>query len=346
MASFHDLNIKNIIKETNDSVVISFEVPDELMKKYTYSAGQYTSLKVIINEEEIIRDYSICSHNDEDLSIGVKKLENGLMSSFLNSSIKIGDSMKVSEPRGRFTIQSDFNSIIAIAAGSGITPIMSMLKQTLFNTDKTFYLIYSNKSYQTTMFLSEINELKDRFQSRFFIKYVFTSEQVANHHFGRITESNIFNLLKFPENEFKLLQSSLYLCGPEKMIDSISLALEKGGLLKESISYELFTSSKQEEVISSESGDVLINFTVDDFTSKVKSDKKKTILDSALDNDIDAPYSCSGGVCGSCIGKVTKGKVKMLNNTVLSESEVTDGLILACQAIAISDELDVDFDDV
>ena len=139
MANFHDLNIKNILRETNDSVVISFEIPKELLKKYVYSAGQYTSLKVIINGKEIIRDYSICSHNDEDLSIGVKKLENGLMSSFLNSSIKIGDSMKVSEPRGRFTIQDDFNNIIAIAAGSGITPIMSMLKQTLFNTDKTFF---------------------------------------------------------------------------------------------------------------------------------------------------------------------------------------------------------------
>ena len=131
MANFHDLNIKNILRETNDSVVISFEIPKELLKKYVYSAGQYTSLKVIINGKEIIRDYSICSHNDEDLSIGVKKLENGLMSSFLNSSIKIGDSVKVSEPRGRFTIQSDFNSIIAIAAGSGITPIMSMIKTSL-----------------------------------------------------------------------------------------------------------------------------------------------------------------------------------------------------------------------
>lgn len=346
MANFHDLNIKNILRETNDSVVISFEIPKELLKKYVYSAGQYTSLKVIINDEEIIRDYSICSHNDEDLSIGVKKLENGLMSSFLNSSIKIGDSMKVSEPRGRFTIQDDFNNIIAIAAGSGITPIMSMLKQTLINTDKTFCLIYSNKSQRTTMFLSEIKELKDQFQSRFFIKYVFTSEQIAGHHFGRITESNIFNLLKFPENEFNLLQSSLYLCGPEKMIESVSLALETGGLLKENISYELFTSTKKEVVISCESEDVLITFTVDDFTSKVKSNKKKTILDSALDNDIDAPYSCNGGVCGSCIGKLTKGEVKMLNNTVLSESEITDGLILACQAIAISDEVDVDFDDV
>ena len=346
MANFHDLNIKNILRETNDSVVISFEIPKELLKKYVYSAGQYTSLKVIINGKEIIRDYSICSHNDEDLSIGVKKLENGLMSSFLNSSIKIGDSMKVSEPRGRFTIQDDFNNIIAIAAGSGITPIMSMLKQTLINTDKTFCLIYSNKSQRTTMFLSEIKELKDQFQSRFFIKYVFTSEQITGHHFGRITESNIFNLLKFPENEFNLLQSSLYLCGPEKMIESVSLALETGGLLKENISYELFTSTKKEVVISCESGDVLITFTVDDFTSKVKSNKKKTILDSALDNDIDAPYSCNGGVCGSCIGKLTKGEVKMLNNTVLSESEITDGLILACQAIAISDEVDVDFDDV
>ena len=277
---------------------------------------------VDIDGVETIRDYSICSHIDEDLAIGVKKLENGLMSSFLNSSIKVGDSIKVSEPRGRFTIQGNLNCIIAIAAGSGITPIMSMLKQVLFNTDKNFYLVYSNKSEKTTMFLSQIKELKNQFQSRFFVKFVFTSKDVASHHFGRITGTNIFDMLKFPENKFKLLQSSVYICGPEKMIDNISLALEKGGLLKENISYELFSSSKKDNLVSSESGDVLVTFTVDDFTSKVKSSKKKTILDTALDNDIDAPYSCNGGVCGSCIGKLTKGEVKMLNNTVLTESEI------------------------
>ena len=346
MANFHNLNIKKIVRETADSVVISFEIPTELLTKYEYSAGQYISLMVDIDGVETIRDYSICSHIDEDLSIGVKKLENGLMSSFLNSSIKVGDSIKVSEPRGRFTIQGNLNCIIAIAAGSGITPIMSMLKQVLFNTDKNFYLVYSNKSEKTTMFLSQIKELKNQFQSRFFVKFVFTSKDVASHHFGRITGTNIFDMLKFPENKFKLLQSSLYICGPEKMIDSISLALEKGGLLKENISYELFSSSKKDNLISSESGDVLVTFTVDDFTSKVKSSKKKTILDTALDNDIDAPYSCNGGVCGSCIGKLTKGEVKMLNNTVLTESEIEDGLILACQALAVSDELDIDFDDV
>jgi ring-1,2-phenylacetyl-CoA epoxidase subunit PaaE len=268
------------------------------------------------------------------------------MSSFLNSSIKVGDSIKVSEPRGRFIIQDNFNCIIAIAAGSGITPIMSMLKQVLFNTDKSFYLVYSNKSQETTMFLSQIKVLKKQFQSRFFVKFVFTSKDVASHHFGRITGTNIFDMLKFPENKFKLLQSSIYVCGPEKMIDNISLALEKGGLLKENISYELFSSSKKDNLVSSESGDVLITFTVDDFTSKVKSSKKKTVLDCALENDIDAPYSCNGGVCGSCIGRLTKGKVKMLNNTVLTESEIEDGLILACQALAVSDELDIDFDDV
>ena len=346
MANFHNLDIKNIVRETSDSVVISFEVPKALKKKYTYSAGQYTSLKLNIDGIEVIRDYSICSHVDEDLSIGVKKLENGHMSSFLNSSVKIGDSVKVSEPRGRFTIRNNFNSIIAIAAGSGITPIMSMLKQILFNTDKNFYLIYSNKSVETTMFLSQINELKDRFKSRFFVKLVFTSTKIASHQFGRITESNIFSLLEFPENKFKPQQSSLYICGPEKMLNSVSSALEKNGFLNENIFYELFSSSKQDSFVSSESGDVIISFTVDDFTSKVKSSKKKTVLDSALDNDIDAPYSCNGGVCGSCIGKLNKGEVKMLNNTVLSESEIEDGLILACQAVAVSDELDIDFDDV
>ena len=346
MANFHNLNIKKIVRETADSVVISFEIPTELLTKYEYSAGQYTSLMVDIDGVETIRDYSICSHIDEDLSVGVKKLENGLMSSYLNSSIKVGDSIKVSEPRGRFTIQGNLNCIIAIAAGSGITPIMSMLKQVLFNTDKKFYLVYSNKSEKTTMFLSQIKELKNQFQSRFFVKFVFTSKDVASHHSGRITGANIFDMLKFPENKFKLLQSSVYICGPEKMIDNISLALEKGGLLKENISYELFSSSKKDNLVSSESGDVLVTFTVDDFTSKVKSSKKKTILDTALDNDIDAPYSCNGGVCGSCIGKLTKGEVKILNNTVLTESEIEDGLILACQALAVSDELDIDFDDV
>ena len=192
------------------------------------------------------------------------------------------------------------------------------------------------------MFLSELYELKEKYPERFFVTLAYTQKIVDNHFFGRINEANIFSLI----NVSNLSKNKIYICGPEKMLFEVKLGLEKKNVLEKNIYYELFKSSQENKVTISKSGDVEITFIVDDYSTKIKSTKQKTVLDSALDNDIDAPYSCNGGVCGSCIGKIIKGEVKMMKNTVLTDSELSDGLILACQAIPLSDIIEVDFDDV
>jgi len=343
MSAFYKLKVKNIRKETQNSIALSFEIREDLISVFQYLPGQYVSLKLTINNKEVLRDYSICSSKNEGLTIAVKEIPNGYVSSFLNNSINIGDTILVSAARGKFILDTiSGQASIGIAAGSGITPIMSMLKTTLFHSSNSFHLIYSNKSPQETMFLSELYELKEKYPERFFVTLAYTQKKVDNHFFGRINEANIFSLI----NVSNLSKNKIYICGPEKMLFEVKLGLEKKNVLEKNIYYELFKSSQENKVTISKSGDVEITFIVDDYSTKIKSTKQKTVLDSALDNDIDAPYSCNGGVCGSCIGKIIKGEVKMMKNTVLTDSELSDGLILACQAIPLSDTIEVDFDDV
>ena len=343
MSAFYNLKVKNLKKETQSSVAISFEVIGDLVSVFQYSSGQYVSLKLTINNKEVLRDYSICSSKNEELTIAVKEIPNGYVSSFLNNSINIGDAILVTAPRGKFVLGTNSSKAsIGIAAGSGITPIMSMLKTTLFESSNNFHLIYSNKSPKETMFLSELNELKEKYPDRFFVTLTYTQQKVDNHFFGRITEANVFSLINISD----LSKNKVYICGPEKMLFEVKSGLEKKNVLEKNIYYELFKSSEENTVNVSEIGGVEITFTVDDYSTKIKSTKQKTVLDSALDNDIDAPYSCNGGVCGSCIGKIIKGEVKMMKNTVLTESELSDGLVLACQAMPVSDIIEIDFDDV
>ena len=342
MSPFHNLKVENIKKETSSSVVISFYVSQDLISSFNYLPGQYLSLKLLIDNKEVLRDYSICSSKNEMLSIAIKEIPDGYASSFLNNSINIGDVIMVSAPRGKFILdESSVEDSIGIAAGSGITPIMSMLKTTLFEQSSKFFLIYSNKSPRETMFLSELMKLKEDYPDRLFLNLIYTEIEIEKHYFGRINSSNISKLIGF-EN---LNNNKIYICGPEKMLFEVKAGLEINNVLNENICYELFKSSEENKFVATNNGDVEIIYTVDDYTSKIKSTKKKTVLDSALDNDIDAPYSCSGGVCGSCIGRLKSGDVKMLKNTVLTDSEVSDGLILACQAIPVSDIIEVDFDD-
>ena len=343
MSVFHNLKVKNIKKETSSSVVISFNVSQDLISFFNYLPGQYVSLKLLIDNKEVLRDYSICSSKNEVLSIAIKEIPEGYASSFLNNSINIGDVIMVSTPRGKFILDNNLaEDTIGIAAGSGITPIMSMLKTTLFEKSNKFFLIYSNKSPEETMFLSNLIKLKEDYPDRLFLNLVYTKIEIEKHYFGRINSLNISNLIGF-EN---LHNNKIYICGPEKMLFEVNAGLEMNNVLNENICYELFKSSEENKFVTTDKGGVEIIYTVDDYTTKIKSTKEKTVLDSALDNDIDAPYSCSGGVCGSCIGRLKNGDIKMLKNTVLTDSEVSDGLILACQAIPVSDTLEVDFDDV
>tara|TARA_B100000768_G_scaffold50669_1_gene49460 strand:+ start:100 stop:1140 length:1041 start_codon:yes stop_codon:yes gene_type:complete len=346
LQKFHSLKILKIKAETTSSVSISFEVPDNLKNYYLYKAGQYVTLKAKIKGDSILRSYSICSSPKSGrLTVAIKSIERGLFSNYANEALREGDVMDVSKPEGRFVFQGDDSqeALFGIAAGSGITPLMSIVKDALVVNDKNkFVLLYGNKNIGDSMFHFEIKDLKLNYPNRFFCYNIYSRENNEGNKFGRIDGS----FLKYCLNQHSDLSfKNFFLCGPEELTVSMCNELEALGFDKSKILFELFYSKNKIEVEkSSEKAKVKITSDYEDFEISVS--KNMTLLDAALNEKIDVPYSCQGGVCSSCIGKVTKGTVKMIQNNILSDQEIEEGLTLACQAIPTSDFLSIDFDDV
>ena len=249
------------------------------------------------------------------------------------------------KPEGRFIFNSKNNSIpiMAIAAGSGITPIMSIIKSFLNSTPNTpFTLIYGNKTTEKAMFYNELKSLEDKFEA-LKIYWCFSEEKVDGAEFGRI-DSAFFNyILKSSSNSYPQL---LYLCGPEKLIENSKQFFLKKGFNENDILLELFSSSIKRSQENNNLDKGLLNIKCDDVTHKLILNQNKTLLEIALDAKIDVPYSCQGGVCSSCIARVTEGEVDMTNNQILTDEEIQNGLILSCQAISKSNKITIDFDDV
>ena len=352
MASFNLLNIKNTQRETSKAISISFDVPEALKNTYVFEAGQYLTLKTKINGQEVRRDYSIsASPSSEELTVTIKEIEGGLFSSFANQQLNPGDSIEVAPPKGRFTFfpnTNNNNTIVAFAAGSGITPIMSILKTVLeTNEHQKFVLIYGNKSPEETIFHQTLSELETQYSERFQLQYVYSQAQIDKSLFGRIDTGNtncaIKNLITLEET------SAFYLCGPEAMIHTVKNILLDKNVPEDAILFELFTaSSASNETEITGSGNDLIEASifVDDETEVFSMSPEQTILEAALKQDIDVPYSCQGGVCSSCICRLTKGTAEMRQNSVLTDSEVAKGLVLSCQAVPTSSVIHVDFDEV
>ena len=348
MSDFTALKIKSIKKETEKSVSIAFDIPESLESKYQFKAGQYITLKTKINSEEIVRSYSICSAPiSGELKIGVKAIPNGLFSNYALNNLNKGDELEVSPPTGRFTLNdpSSKNTLLGIAAGSGITPILSIINDVLdSNPESTFVLLYGNRSKKETMFSKEISELQNLHTNRFFCYNIFSQENNSDSEFGRIDSSFInFSIKKHPELEL----NKFLICGPEQLTTDSIKFLKSLGYNDNDILFELFFSSSDEEIKQDQVKEEItakITFDFEDFEIVVP--KEMTILEAALENNIDVPYSCQGGVCSSCVGKITEGSVKMSINNVLSDGEISDGLTLACQAIPTSKNISINFDDV
>ena len=348
MSDFTALKIKSIKKETEKSVSIAFDIPESLESKYQFKAGQYITLKTKINSEEIVRSYSICSAPiSGELKIGVKAIPNGLFSNYALNNLNKGDELEVSPPTGRFTLNdpSSKNTLLGIAAGSGITPILSIINDVLdSNPESTFVLLYGNRSKKETMFSKEISELQNLHTNRFFCYNIFSQENNSDSEFGRIDSSFInFSIKKHPE----LKLNKFLICGPEQLTTDSIKFLKSLGYNDNDILFELFFSSSDEEIKQDQVKEEItakITFDFEDFEIVVP--KEMTILEAALENNIDVPYSCQGGVCSSCVGKITEGSVKMSINNVLSDGEISDGLTLACQAIPTSKNISINFDDV
>jgi ring-1,2-phenylacetyl-CoA epoxidase subunit PaaE len=332
MATFNTLVISKIQRETSKAVSISFDVPESLKNTYAFEAGQYLTLKTKIDGQEIRRDYSISSSpRSNDLTVTIKEIENGIFSSFANQELKVGESIAVAPPKGRFTYTTNSdrqNTIVAFAAGSGITPIMSILKTVLdTNTSQKFVLVYGNKTPEETIFFKTLHDLKTQYPTRI---------DKGN------TNYSLKNLINIDQT------SAFYLCGPEKMIHTVKEVLLQHNVCEDDILFELFTATTTvaEAQVSIPSGPTKATVLVDDETTEISVNSEQTILEAALKHDVDVPYSCQGGVCSSCICRITKGTAEMRQNSVLTDGEVAEGLVLSCQAVPTSAVIHIDFDDV
>ena len=350
MASFHKLKVKDIKKETEKAVSIAFNIPNNLKDKFQFIAGQYVTVKTEIKGKEVRRAYSICTApSSGEIKIVVKEIENGTFSVYANRNLQVGTVLEVSEPEGKFILPTNPNhqkKYIGFAAGSGITPIMAMIQAVIHDEPKSkFVLVYGNRTIKDTIFYQEIVDLAKKYTKQFSVQFVFSREQPEGSLFGRIDASTVnFVLNKNKEITF----DDVYICGPESMINKVKETLESKGFSKDNIHFELFTPSEDKEESNSVSleGKAAITVLLDDEESSFEMDKKETILDAALKHNLDAPYSCQGGICSSCIAKVTDGKAVMDKNTILSKDEVEQGLVLTCQAHPVSDKIVVDYDDV
>ena len=353
---FHSLTIKRLVKETPDCVSVCFEVPESLKTIFAFTEGQNLTIKKKIGEEEVRRSYSICNAPHEGaLTVAIKKIEGGLFSSFANDSLQAGDTLEVMPPSGKFNahLQSNGNgNYLAIAAGSGITPILSIIKHTLHQQPNSrFTLVYGNKNRGSIIFFEELEALKNQYMNRFTFINVLSQEKMdATVLYGRIDSEKLSAFEKIiPYTEM----NAAYLCGPEAMIFAAKDFLTNKGMSEKAIHFELFTTpgnaqTKKEttaNAITEQGPTSKITIQLDgrsmDFDLAYNG---QSILDAALQIGADLPYACKGGVCCTCRAKLLQGTVQMEVNYALEPEEVAQGFILTCQAHPTSENIIIDFD--
>lgn len=350
MSTFYKLAVKDIIRETPEAISVLFNIPSELKENYRFTAGQYINLKLTLDGNEIRRAYSICSTPESgELKIAIKAIKNGYFSKFANEQLTAGKVLEVGTPEGKFTFEPDASrqkNYAGFVAGSGITPVMSILQTVLEQEpNSTFVLVYGNKSNNETIFYNQLHDLQLKYVGRFFVHYVFSQQKADDQLFGRIDKSVVNFVLKNKHKEKEF--DKFYLCGPEEMINTVSAVLKENNVKEKDIKFELFsTSTTENEVEKSLDGHTKITVLVDGDETSFEMSQKQSLLEAALKQGLDVPYSCQGGICSSCIARISKGTAEMKKNTILTDGEIAEGLILTCQAHPTSSEIFVDYDDV
>jgi ring-1,2-phenylacetyl-CoA epoxidase subunit PaaE len=355
---FHSLTIKEVRSETPDCVSISFHIPTELQSVFKFSHGQNLTVKTKIGNEEVRRSYSICTAPFEnELRVAVKRVESGLFSTFAHQ-LNAGDVLDVLPPTGRFYTQLDpknKKNYLAFAAGSGITPVISIIKTTLATEpNSTFTIVYGNRSRSSIIFLEELEGLKNKYLERFNLIHVLSRERTdTSLNFGRINAEKLAQLHKVID--FSSMDE-IFLCGPEEMIFTAKEFLEASGVDQKKIHFELFTvpgeksresgvRSRESEVANDKGPKAKITLKLDgrsfDFDLAFDGD---TILDGALKLGADLPFACKGGVCSTCRAKLVEGEVEMEMNWALEPEEVEQGFILTCQSHPKTERVVVDYD--
>ncbi|MCH2213692.1 MAG: 2Fe-2S iron-sulfur cluster-binding protein [Flavobacteriales bacterium] len=356
MPNFHSLKIKEIRKNTPDCSVVTFEVPESLQLDFQFRQGQYLTLKRDIENQDIRRSYSLCSSPyDREWRVAIKKIPGGIFSTFANEELKSGDTLEVMTPSGSFGIDCDpeeARTYAFFAAGSGITPVLSMIKAHLHaEPNAACKLFYVNRTAKSIIFKEELEQLRNTYFGRLEIFYFLTQEQRDIHLFnGRFDEEKMEVVTQmFLDVEDT---DAVFLCGPEKMVHFVSDYLVEKGLPKENVHYELFVTgltkedkARMERLAAQdiEGVEIIVVDGGKEFAFTMTKDFDN-ILDAAIDAGMDLPFACKGGVCSTCKCQVEKGTTEMMLNYCLEEDELKQNMVLSCQAVPTSDNVRVNFD--
>ena len=350
MSIFYKLKVKEIRRETVDSVSVSFDIPDHLKQEFQFIAGQYLTLQTELKGSLLRRAYSICSSPASgEFRIAIKEVDKGRFSHYANHEMKVGSTLEVAAPEGRFALKTspeNNKNYMAFAAGSGITPVISMIKAVLEEEKGSrFVLVFGSKSSDKTIFKNELDSLMASSGDRLEVNYVYSQIVSDKALFGRIDSKLVKSLFK--KEYANRVFDQYFLCGPEEMIEMVKKILLKRKVKEDAIKFELFSSSSyKKEVKKSLNANAEISIILDDEETSFEMRMDELILDAALAKGLDAPYSCQGGVCSSCLARVVEGAAEMEKNTILDEDEVAEGLILTCQAHPTTSIIKIDYDDV
>jgi len=356
MARFHDLTVTDIHKTIRDAVVVTLKPQDGDEAAFDFIQGQYLTFRHDFDGEELRRSYSICAGKDDGiLQVGIKRVDGGAFSTWANEELKVGDRVQAMAPMGTFHTAIDAGAernYLGFAGGSGITPVLSILKTTLSREPKsTFTLVYANKGVNTIMFREELEDLKNLYMGRLNIIHILeTDTQEIDLFTGLVTQEKCGELFKHWIDIGSV--DTAFICGPEPMMLGIAAALRAHGLEDGQIKFELFASAQpgrlKRKAVSKDAASganqTTAAITLDGATQTITMGKDTSILDAALENAMDAPYACKAGVCSTCRCKVIEGEVEMVANHALEDYEVEKGYVLSCQSFPLTDTVTVDYD--
>ena len=357
--TFHPLRVRSVQPDTAEAVIVSFDVPEDLRPVFGFTQGQYLTLRRDIDGQDLRRSYSICAGVDDgELRVGVRKVRGGVFSNWINEHLKPGDTINVMAPQGRFFVPIEPQARrhhVGIAGGSGITPILSIMKTVLAREPGSrFTLIYGNRKLRSTMFKEELDDLKDKYLSRLVIHHVFSDEHTESDiNMGMVDKEKLGEFLATLVPAATI--DHAYVCGPFEMNDQAEAALLAAGVPEERIHIERFGIAQQATgqvgavVHQAQPGDAVkarITIVRDGLQREIAfSREQPSILDAAAAAGLEVPFSCTSGVCGTCRAKLVEGQVRMERNFALDKKEVAAGYVLTCQAHPLTERVVLSFDD-
>ena len=356
MSAFHRLTIREVRREIDDAVSLQFDLPEELREAFRFSPGQHLTLRTEIDGEDVRRNYSICvAPHENELRVAVKRIGGGVFSNWANEALRPGSTIEVMAPHGSFTWNFDpaaARNYVGFAGGSGITPVLSLLKTALsVEPNSRFILLYGNRSSNTIMFLEELASLKNRFMDRLEIYHFLEEEDEEVELFnGRLDQAKIAELLSSLVDPAAI--DAAFICGPGPMMDAAEAALLSAGVAKDHILIERFTVGRmtaeqtaRASALEQAAAGRMVQVTLEGRRRRLAFDPGKgSILENARAAGLPAPFACKAGVCATCRAKLVSGEVEMKANYGLSADEVAQGYVLTCQAVPMSDDVVLDYD--